>query len=415
MVEQWTENPCVPSSILGGTTTKFRGIHPCGTFFCLVGHGAGDSGFLRPASPYVRAAIKAILSEDIVIRVLLLPLALLYGLAVGFRNLLYRIGVLRSVRFDLPVISVGNLSVGGAGKSPHIEYLIRWLDQFIHVAVLSRGYGRKTFGFRPVTVIDTAEDAGDEPLQFKRKFPGVPINVGESRALGVPEVLKHTPATQCILLDDAFQHLAVTPGLNILLTEYSRPFTRDWLLPAGRLREWRMGYRRADVIVVTKCPPAMTEIDRRKMLLQIDPYPRQRVYFSQYDYGMPYDLLRPDIRRPFDLDTDVLLVSAIAHTDYLLSYLAGEVRSVQTLEYEDHHYFEETDLNDLLKRFQNLPSRNKIIVTTEKDAVRLELHQSFFWKNALPIFVLPVEVAFCDDDETAFQADVQQFLLDFRF
>ncbi len=354
------------------------------------------------------------MSEDIVIRVLLLPLALLYGLAVGTRNLLYRVGVLRSVRFDLPVISVGNLSVGGAGKSPHIEYLIRWLDQFINVAVLSRGYGRKTFGFRPVTLIDTAEDAGDEPLQFKRKFPSVPINVGESRALGVPEVLKYSPDTQCILLDDAFQHLAVTPGLNILLTEFSRPFTSDWLLPAGRLREWRLGYRRADIIVVTKCPPDLTELQRREMLLEIDPYPRQRVYFSQYRYGLPFDLLRPDLRRPLDLETDVLLVSAIANTDYLLSHLAAEVRSVQTLEYEDHHYFEETDLNDLLKRFEQLPSRNKIIITTEKDAARLELHQGFFWKNTLPVFVLPVEVAFCDQDEALFQADVQKFMLEFR-
>ncbi|MEO6758812.1 MAG: tetraacyldisaccharide 4'-kinase [Saprospiraceae bacterium] len=354
------------------------------------------------------------MSEDIVIRVLLLPLALLYGLAVGFRNLLYRIGVLRSVRFDLPVISVGNLSVGGAGKSPHIEYLIRWMDQFINVAVLSRGYGRKTYGFRPVTLIDTAEEAGDEPLQFKRKFPTVPINVGESRALGVPEVVRYSPDTQCILLDDAFQHLAVTPGLNILLTEYSRPFTSDWLLPAGRLREWRLGYRRADVIVVTKCPFHLTEAQRRAMLRQIDPYPRQRVYFSQYEYGEPYDLLRPDLRRSFDLDTDVLLVSAIANTDYLLGHLAGEVRSVQTMEFEDHHYFEESDLTDLVKRFEQMPSRNKIIITTEKDASRLELHQDFFWKNQLPIFVLPVEVAFCHDDEAAFQADVQQFMLNFR-
>jgi len=354
------------------------------------------------------------LSEDIVIRVLLLPVALLYGLVVGLRNLLYRIGVLRSVHFDLPVISVGNLSVGGAGKSPHIEYLIGWLDQFIQVAVLSRGYGRKTFGFRPVTTIDTAEEVGDEPLQFKRKFPQIPINVGESRALGVPEVVKYSPDTQCVLLDDAFQHLAVTPGLNILLTEYSRPFTSDWLLPAGRLREWRHGYRRADVIVVTKCPPGLTDTQRQELQLQIDPYPRQRIYFSEYQYGDPYDLLRPELRRPLDLETDVLLVSAIANTDYLLGHLAQEVRSVQTMEFTDHHYFEETDLADLLKRFERMPSPNKIILTTEKDAMRLELHQAYFWKQHLPIFVLPVEVAFCDDDEAAFQADVQQFLLDFR-
>ncbi|HRI58139.1 MAG TPA: tetraacyldisaccharide 4'-kinase [Saprospiraceae bacterium] len=354
------------------------------------------------------------MSEDIVIRVLLLPLALLYGIGVGMRNLLYRIGVLRSIRFDLPVVSIGNLSVGGAGKSPHIEYMLRWLDQYIGVAVLSRGYGRKTMGYRPVTVIDNAEQVGDEPLQFKRKFPDVPISVCESRALGVPELVKRTPETQCVLLDDAFQHLAVTPALNILLTEFSRPFTRDWLLPAGRLREWRYGYRRADIIVVTKCPADLTQQQRFEMLTEIDPYPRQRIYFSRYHYGQPYELLRPDVRRPLDLETHVLLVSAIANTDYLLQYLGAEAGSVQTLEFEDHHYFDESDLLDMHRRFDALPQRNKIILTTEKDAVRLELHENFLRENQLPVWVLPVEVSFCDNDESDFQADVKQVLLEFK-
>ncbi len=354
------------------------------------------------------------MSEDIVIRVLLLPLALLYGIGVGIRNLFYRIGVLRSVRFDLPVISIGNLSVGGAGKSPHIEYMLRWLDQYIGVAVLSRGYGRKTMGYRPVTVIDNAEQVGDEPLQFKRKFPDIPISVCESRALGVPEIVKRTPETQCVLLDDAFQHLAVTPALNILLTEFNRPFTRDWLLPAGRLREWRYGYRRADIIVVTKCPVDLTQQQRFEMLTEIDPYPRQRIYFSRYQYGQPYELLRPDVRRPLDLETHVLLVSAIANTDYLLQYLGAEAASVQTLEFEDHHYFNESDLLDMQRRFEALPQRNKIILTTEKDAVRLELHENFLRENQLPVLVLPVEVSFCDNDELDFQADVKQVLLEFK-
>lgn len=354
------------------------------------------------------------MSDDIVIRILLLPLSLLYGLGVMLRNMLYRTGALRSVRFDLPVISVGNLSVGGTGKSPHIEYLLRWLDQYIQIAVLSRGYGRKTTGYRPVTTIDTAEDAGDEPLQFKRKFPDIPISVSESRALGVPELVKRNPETQCVLLDDAFQHLAVTPGLNILLTEYSRPFTRDWLMPSGRLREWRNSYRRADIIVVTKCPPELSADQRHDMLIELDPYPRQSVYFSCYRYGLPYQLLRPDIKRPLDLQTDALVVSAIANTDYLLRYLGNSVRSAQTMEFEDHHYFDESDLDDVLRRFDALPSSNKMIVTTEKDATRLELHQGFIWKNELPIYVLPVEVAFCDNDEAAFQEDVKRFLLEFK-
>jgi len=354
------------------------------------------------------------MSDDIVIRILLLPLALLYGIGVGIRNLFYQAGVLRSVHFDLPVISVGNLSVGGAGKSPHIEYLVRWLNQYIGIAVLSRGYGRKTMGFRPVTVIDNAEQAGDEPLQIKRKFPDVPVSVSESRALGVPELVKRNPETQCVLLDDAFQHLAVTPGLNILLTEFSHPFTRDWLLPAGRLREWRYGYRRADIIIVTKCPPELTTQQRYEMLVEIDPYPRQRVYFSRYQYGALYDIFHPDALRPLDLDTHILLVSAIANTDYLLQYLGGEAGSVQTLEFEDHHYFDETDLTDILRRFEAMPHRNKIIVTTEKDAARLELHEEFLRENGLPVYALPVQVSFCDSDELDFQADVKQFLMDFK-
>lgn len=352
--------------------------------------------------------------EDIVIKVLLLPVALLYGLGVGLRNLLYRLGVLRSVKFDLPVISVGNLSVGGTGKSPHIEYLLRWLDQYLDVAVLSRGYGRKTEGYRPVTTIDSATEVGDEPLQFKRKFPNVAIAVSESRALGVPELVKRNPETQCVLLDDAFQHLAVTPGLNIMLTEYNRPFTRDWLLPSGRLREWRNGYRRADIIIVTKCPADLSEQQRKKMLFEIDPFPRQRVYFSKYQYGAPYNMQRKEITRSLDLNTDVLLVSAIANTDYLLKYLGNEAKSVQTIEFEDHHYFSEDEIMGIHRRFERMPGRDKIIVTTEKDATRLELHADFFAKNNLPIFVLPVEVAFCDNDEAAFQEDIKSVMLDFK-
>jgi tetraacyldisaccharide 4'-kinase len=352
------------------------------------------------------------LADDLLLRILLLPLALLYGLGVALRDALYRLKVLRSVQFNLPVISVGNISVGGTGKSPHIEYLTRWLDQYLEIAVLSRGYGRKTEGYRPVSIIDTAEVAGDEPLQFKRKFPDVPVSVSESRALGVPELVRRYPLTQCVLLDDAFQHLAVTPGLNILLTEYNRPFTRDWLLPAGRLREWRAGYRRADIIIVTKCPDDLSAARRQSMLTEIDPYPRQRLYFSRYAYGVPYHLVDQAQVRPLDRQTDVLMVSAIANTDYLVQYLAGRIRSLETVEFADHHYFTETDMLDLQRRFEALTSTNKIILTTEKDAMRLELHLAAL--AHLPIFVLPVQVAFCDNDEADFQADVKQFLLDFK-
>ena len=351
--------------------------------------------------------------QDILIRILLLPVALLYGLAIGFRNLLYRFGVLRSVHFDIPVISIGNLSVGGTGKSPHVEYLIRWLDQYIEVSLLSRGYGRKTEGYRQVSVIDTALEVGDEPRQIKRKFPGVPISVSESRALGIPEMIKRNPEIQCVLLDDAYQHLAVRPGLNILLTEFAHPFTRDWLLPSGRLREWRYEYRRADIIVVTKCPPDLSVQQRRDMVAEIDPYLRQRIYFSRFRYGTPYEMLRPDQQMPLEPDATALLVSAIANSDYLMQYLSGRLKTIHAMEFEDHHYFSEADMNDIMRRFQALPDSNKFILTTEKDATRLELYRDFLWQHQITVYVLPVEVVFCDDDEAGFQADVRQFLMDF--
>jgi tetraacyldisaccharide 4'-kinase len=354
------------------------------------------------------------MKDDILIRILVSPLALLYGLSVSLRNLLYRTGALRSVKFNLPVISVGNIAVGGTGKSPHIEYLIRWLHQYIDVGVLSRGYGRKTIGYREAQSFDTALDVGDEPLQFKRKFPEVPIVVSESRALGVPQLVKSFPTTQCVLLDDAFQHLAVSPGLNIMLTEYSNPFTRDWLMPSGRLREWRSAYQRADVIVVTKCPPDLTAEQRRQMVAEIEPYSRQKVFFSKYRYATPYDMLRPDVRRSLDFDTDALLVSAIANTDYLLGYLGQNLRSVHTIEHEDHHYFDLGDLSEIKRRFEAIPSGNKVIVTTEKDATRLDLHRDFFFQHGIQVLVLPVEVVFCDDDEGVFKAEVQSFLEGFN-
>jgi tetraacyldisaccharide 4'-kinase len=356
----------------------------------------------------------AALINDIVIRILLLPISLLYGLGISVRNLLYRIGALRSVRFDIPVISIGNLSVGGTGKSPHIEYVVRWLSAYIQPGILSRGYGRKTAGLREVTLLDSAHTAGDEPLQFKQKFPEVPIFVSESRALGVPGLLKDYPQTQCVLLDDAFQHLAVTPGLNILLTEYSRPFYRDWLLPSGRLREWPSAYRRADLIVVTKCPDELTPSQRHKILNDLAAFPRQQVFFSQYHYGHPYYLFEPHHSRLLNRDTELLLVSAIANTDYLLRYLSQQVHAVHTLEFEDHHYFDTGDLWEIQRRFKEIQAAQKFILTTEKDATRLRLHEPFWREQQLPILVLPVEVQFLDDDETKFKATVQEFLLGFK-
>lgn len=352
--------------------------------------------------------------QTLIVRILLLPFSLLYGLIISLRGFFYRIGLLRASSFDIPVISVGNLSVGGAGKTPHIEYLIRLLSPYIHVGTLSRGYKRKTDGFWIVQPNHTAEQVGDEPLQFRRKFRDIQVAVGESRILAIPQMIMDKSDLQVILLDDAFQHLAVKPGLNILLTEFSHPFTRDYLMPSGRLREWRSAYQRADIIIVTKCPAEMTELQRDAMIHEIHPYPHQRVYFSYYRYGEPYHILKPSQKITLTADLDVLLVCAIARADYLLEYLEPRVNEVNIVEFEDHHYFSNYDVGRFQGILNNMESPNKIILTTEKDAMRLELHRAYLEETQMPVYALPVEVAFHFGDASRFDEDIRRFLLDFK-
>ncbi len=348
------------------------------------------------------------------VKILLAPISLIYGLIISVRDLLYRWGLLRGVRFSVPTISVGNLSIGGAGKSPHIEYLVRLLKDYIYVATLSRGYGRKTRGFSLVQPNNTAEQVGDEPLQFKRKFPHITVSISESRTFAIPELLKHDARIQTILLDDAFQHRAIHPDLNILLTEYQYPFTRDYLLPSGRLREWRSAYQRADYVIVSKCPPVLTTEDRQKMMQELHLLPRQKIFFSYYDYQRPNYIF--DYRRQLMLDDqlDILVICAIARTEYLLDYLNPLVKSVQILEYEDHHYFTNFDLSNLKKRFAQMEGSRKVIITTEKDAMRLQLHQKFIVDNLLPIFAIPVVVKFHGADGEQFDEAVKNFLLEYK-
>lgn len=352
--------------------------------------------------------------QNIVVKILLLPFSLLYGLGVSGRDFFYRTGMLKSVKFDLPIISVGNLSVGGAGKTPHIEYLIRLLKDYLNVATLSRGYGRKTQGYLVVQADATAEQVGDEPLQFKRKFPELTVTVAESRAFAIPRLLSELPETQVILLDDAFQHRSVTPGLNILLTEYSHPFTKDWLLPSGRLREWRTAYKRADLMVVTKCPKNLHLPEREQFIQKIKPFPHQRVFFSYYDYGQPYFIFNPQLGATLQEDWQAVVICAIARTDYLMQYLQEKVEQVTLLEFADHHYFNQDDMLELKRSFDQLSGQKKIIITTEKDAMRLELHYKFLRENQLPVFAIPVQVQFHFGEADQFDQRVKDFLLNFQ-
>ena len=344
---------------------------------------------------------------------LLYPFSLLYAAIIGLRNLFYETGLLKATSFNLPVINVGNLSVGGTGKTPHIEYLIRLLSPYLNVATLSRGYKRKSKGFQLIGLNDDALKAGDEPLQFKRKYPHIPVSVSESRNIGIPLLIKYNPQVQTILLDDAFQHRSVIPGYNILLTEYSKLFVDDLLLPAGRLREPKASYRRANTIIVTKCPDNITQDDQEKIIKRIKPFKKQKVYFSKYQYQEPYFLFDKDIRIPLDENHRIVLISAIANVDYLVNYLESRAIVDNIIKYEDHHYFTEYELEQLQKIIKASDNENTIFLTTEKDAMRLELHKDFLNKHEIPIFVLPVEVEFLNNEED-FQEEIKSFLLNFK-
>jgi tetraacyldisaccharide 4'-kinase len=355
------------------------------------------------------------MTNNIFIKILLAPLSLLYGFIVSLRAFSYRIGLQRSSRFDVPTICVGNLSMGGAGKSPHIEYLIRLLGPYISVGVLSRGYRRKTEGFLFVEPKSTALDVGDEPLQFKRKFPQIAIAVGERRAYAIPQMLVRYPELQVILLDDAFQHLAVRPYLNVLLTEFSQPFTRDYLVPSGNLREARSGYERAQIIVVTKCPFDISSTDKERLTKEINPLPHQNLYFSYFDYGKPYQIFDPSVFFDLDAETEVLLITGIARTDYLIAWLAPRVKKITTMAFEDHRLFTNYDVAQAKHLYDGMaPARKRIVLTTEKDATRLELHKPYLVENQLNIYALPIEVKFHFDGGAAFDADIKQTLLDFK-
>ena len=350
-----------------------------------------------------------------ILKILLLPLAILYGLGVAIHNSLYSLGLLKGVTFSIPVISVGNLTVGGTGKTPHTEYLIRMLHEYLPLAVVSRGYKRKTTGFLEVLPHHDATQSGDEPLQYKRKYPHVPVAVAESRSFAIPQVIRTHPSTRVILLDDGYQHREVVPGLNILLTEYNRLYTSDWLLPVGRLREWRGGAKRADMIVVTKCPDniSKTEIDRIEV--DVKKRPDQKVFFSRYRYGQPYKMYGHGERLALHKDLDVLLVVAIAGTEYLLEYVDGQSGEVRMLSFNDHHPFSNFDINDIAQHFKYMPEgRERIILTTEKDAMRLDTHRELLRQMDLPIYILPVAVEFIGDDPTSFDQAVKAWLLNFK-
>ena len=345
------------------------------------------------------------------IRILLFPFSLVYALIVVLRNWAFDRKILASASFNLPVICVGNLAVGGTGKSPMVELLVRLLKDSYPTAVLSRGYKRKTRGYALANATTTALDIGDEPMQFHSKFPDVTVAVGEERIVAIPQLLHDRPDTRVILLDDAFQHRTVRAGLNILLTDYSNLFTRDWWLPSGDLRDAPSSYRRADIIVVTKCPEDLAEDSCRSIAIEIEPRPHQEIYFSSIRYGTPYHITRHTETR-IDDTVEVLLITGIANPAPLKEWLNEKSKTYYEIAYGDHHIFTIDDLQSILRRFETINAEKKIILTTEKDAVRLiKFRQEL---EGLPFFVLPIAPGFLFGDEPRFTDLILNFIKEFN-
>ncbi|QEH42621.1 tetraacyldisaccharide 4'-kinase [Chitinophaga sp. XS-30] len=342
---------------------------------------------------------------------LLYPFSLLYGLVLWIRNRLYDNGMLTAVEFDLPVIAVGNLSVGGTGKTPHVEYLIRLLKAAYRVATLSRGYNRRTRGFLLAKADSTSADIGDEPMQFHQKFPDITVCVGEERMLAVPQLLGDRPETQVILLDDAFQHRSIKPGLNLMVTDYSRLFTRDHVVPFGRLREGRNGYYRADGIIVSKCPPELSTQEQEAIYREIAPYPHQRLFFTCLQYGQPYGMLQPDMAPP-PPGASILVVCGIARPEPLVHHLLQHYANVHLLSFPDHYYYTQQDLDKIKMELDHMDGGAKHIITTEKDAVRLHLLKDSIAAMQLPIAVMPVEVRFLFDGADSFNSYIFDYVAD---
>ena len=307
----------------------------------------------------------------------------MYGLINHIRNLLFDKGVLKTLSHDTVVISVGNLKAGGTGKTPFVEYLLRLLASSYNIAVISRGYGRKTKGYRLVDPQGRAEEFGDEPLQMAKKFPNVLFAVCESRNKAIEIIEAEYPAIDLVLLDDAYQHRYTARDFNILLTEYNRPFFKDRVLPFGLLREYRQGYKRADCIVVTKCPP-LEERERKDFAEKLKPLPDQRIFFSEIHYRLPY-LLNDESRKLNLSEHSVVLFTGISNNSHIVSYLKSKTLLLGTISYNDHHNFSQRDRLHILHRFRKLGKTDSILLTTEKDAGRIG---SF----PIDVYVLPIDV-----------------------
>ena len=340
-------------------------------------------------------------------RILLFPFSIIYGLIIISRNYLFNKKIIKSVSFSLPVIAVGNLSAGGTGKSPMVEYLITILKDKYKTATLSRGYKRTTKGYVLAHNKTTALEIGDEPMQFHQKFPETAVAVGEERIVAIPQLLQDRPETEVIILDDAFQHRSVKPGLNILLTAYGDLFIHDFFLPTGNLRDQRSSYKRADLIVVTKCPIDLSDKERNDIKKQINPLPHQKIFFSAMQYGHPYHIITAT-EKTIDLGDEILLVCGIANPAPLKDYLSQNAKICHPIFFSDHHIFTRDDIKKIKNKLNAIAADKKMIITTSKDAVRLKKFNKEL--SELPLFVLPVQHKFLFNQGMQFEGIINTFI-----
>jgi tetraacyldisaccharide 4'-kinase len=340
-------------------------------------------------------------------RAILLPVSLCYGAINFIRNLLFDFGVLKVNRFKKAIISVGNLSAGGTGKTPHIEYLIRVLKNRYDTAVLSRGYGRSTLGFIIGEIGSGSKEIGDEPAQIKRKFPEITVAVSASRKIGLEKLYAQNNSPEVVLLDDAFQHRYVLPSLSLLLTEYGNLYTDDLMLPSGTLREFSFGYTRAHCIIVTKTPAIFSPLERRQIIEKLKPKKYQKIFFSFLCYGNLFNVFTGEAFEKskeycFEEKFSIILVTGIARPEKLLNYLEEQGLQVKHMKFPDHYGFNSKDIQKIRAEFNQLDSENKLIITTEKDAIRFCEPGLKALAEDLPIYYLPVEVKFHGEDQENF-------------
>lgn len=307
----------------------------------------------------------------------------MYGVITYLRNKLFDCGIIEQKSHSIKIISVGNIRVGGTGKTPFVEYLIKALSPYFNLAILSRGYGRKTKGFIHLQPHHSASEVGDEPLLIYKRNPNTLVAVCEERNKGVENILKNSPKTNLIILDDAYQHRYINRNINILLTEYNRPFFKDRVIPYGRLREYRKGYKRASYIVVTKCPP-LSEKQKQDFVFKLKPLQHQKIFFSNIVYKPPYHIKNKEKQINLS-DYKVLLLTGIANNQHIVEYLNSITQVVDTITFSDHHNFTEKDKIQIKNRYNKFSASNTILLTTEKDAMRLQDFDT-------DIYVLPIDI-----------------------